>query len=387
MLLPRQIHFDNDKSYINPSTAQMLDKVAKFLMSEDDYTINLSGFTDLKSSVEYNQALSDRRSMAARAYLVSAGVEDRKLIIDGYGELQSTGENIVEMALERKVELDLNELNSKVKFVDQVEDLQVQQKKAGIGKWDYIFKTEHNAVPTNLNLASGSTSLSLLNKYLIQRIAIALARYPSVNVSISLPGDLRFEDLQNQILNELAANDADISRFMFKRGTTGDNETVRFDYSNAEHLDFYSQNDDIKFRNNKAVPALVESIIKILNSREDYELIHDLSQSYVVPDRVNFKPNSSVLDNETQAVLSRIGSYLRNNSSVYLELIGDGSKIEEHRMKAMLNYLVEWGIEATRITTSRSTINTSGKSIRIEYRNADSINLRNIEFLNKGRGQ
>lgn len=385
VLLPRQIHFNNDMSYINQSTAQMLDKVAKFLMTEDEYTINLSGFTDLKSSVEYNQALSDRRSMAARAYLVAAGVEDRKLIIDGYGELRSKGENIVEMALERKVELDLNELNRKVTFVDQVEDIQVQQKAAGIGNWDYIFKTEHNAVPTNLNLESGSSQLSFLNKYMIQRIAIALREYPGVNVTIGLPNDLRFGTLQDAILTELTNHGADITRFMFSRGTSGDSKTVRFDYSSSEHLEFFSQQDDVKFRNNRAIPALIESLLSILNSRDDYELIHDLSQSYVVPDRVNFTPGSSVLDNETQAVLSRIGSYLRNNESVYLELIGDGSRIEERRMKAMLEYLVDWGVEPTKITTSRSTINTQGKSIRIEYRNADSINLRNIEFLNRDR--
>jgi len=387
VLLPRQIHFDNDRSYINQSTAQMLDKVAKFLMNEDEYTINLSGFTDLKSSVEYNQALSDRRSMAARAYLVAAGVEDRKLIIDGYGELQSKGENIVEMALERKVELDLNDLNNKVTFVDQVEDIQVQQKAAGIGSWDYIFKTEHNAVPTNLNLTQGSTQLSFLNKYIIQRIAIALREYPAVNVTIGLPNDQRFNTLQDAILTELTNHGADITRFMFTRGTSGDNNTVRFDYSSSEHLEFFSQQDDIKFRNNRTIPALIESLLNILNSREDYELIHDLSQSYVVPDRVNFRPGTAELDNETQAVLSRIGSYLRNNESVYLELIGDGSRIEERRMKAMLQYLVNWGVEPTRITSSRSTIDTQGKSIRIEYRNADSINLRNIEFLNRGRGQ
>lgn len=385
VLLPRQIHFDNDKSYINQSTAQMLDKVAKFLMNEDEYTINLSGFTDLKSSVEYNQALSDRRSMAARAYLVAAGVEDRKLIIDGYGELQSTGENIVEMALERKVELDLNELNSRVKFVDQVEDIQVQQRAAGIGSWDYIFKTEHNAVPTNLNLTSGSTQLSYLNKYLIERIAITLRQYPSVKVNISLPNDARLNVLQNSIFEQLNVLGADISRFMFTRGTSGDTNTIRFDYRDAENLEFFSQQDDIKFRNNREIPALIESVLEILNSREDYELIHDLSQSYVVPDRVNFDRGSYQLDNETQAVLSRIGSYLRNNESVYLELIGDGSQLESRRMKAMLDYLVAWGVEPNKVTTSNSTIDTEGKSIRIEYRNADSINLRNIEFLNRDR--
>ncbi|RNC80092.1 MAG: DUF11 domain-containing protein [Balneola sp.] len=387
VLLPRQIHFDNDKSYINQATAQMLDKVAKFLMEQDDYKINLSGFTDTKASNDYNLALSDRRSKAARAYLIAAGVQDRKLIIDKFGETESTGENIVEMALERKVELDLNELNSRVTFVDQIEDVQVQQKAARIGGWDYIFKMEHNAVPANLNLNSNSSQLSFLNKYIIERIAIALERYPTVNVTIGLPNDLRFTALQNAIMDELTRSGADISRFMFIRGVAGDNNTVRFNYTGADNLTFHTQKDDIKFANNPEVPALIESMLRILKSREDYELIQDLSQSYVVPDRVNFTPRSTALDNETQAVLSRIGSYLRNNPSVYLELIGDGSRTDAQRMIAMRDYLVDWGVDGNRITSSPGTIDTEGKSIRIEYRNADSINLRNIEFLNRPRGQ
>lgn len=387
VLLPRQIHFDNDMSYINQSTAQMLDKVAKFLMTEDDYVINLSGFTDAKATDGYNLALSDRRSKAARAYLVSAGVEDRKLLIDKFGETTATAEDMIEMALERKVEMDLTNVSRRVQFVDQVEDLQVQQKAAKIGGWDYIFKSEHNAVPLNLNIAEGSTELNYLNKYILERVAMALREYPDISVRISLPADDRFSVLQNSILNEFNSYGTDIMRFMFVRGTTSDAKTIRFDYINGDHLAFFEQQDDIKFRNNKAVPALLESLLRVLNSREDYQLIHDLSQSYVVPDRVNFASRSSILDNETQAVLSRIGSYLRNNESVFLELIGDGSAIEAKRMIAMQEYLINWGIDAARITSSRATTETGGRSIRIEYRNADSINLRNIEFLNKPRGK
>lgn len=386
VILPRQIHFDNDMSYINPSSAQMLDKVAKFLMDEDNYIIDLSGFTDTKSSYEYNMALSYRRSKAVRAYLIAAGVQDRKLSIDGFGEIDAEGKNIIEMSMERRVEIDLNELNDRVSFIDQVEDLQVNQRAAKIGGWEYIFKSEHNAVPLNMNLTPGSAQLTFLNRYLIERIAIAMSQYPKIEVNIALPNDERFEILQTTILAELTFHEADINRFRFTRGANTKPNTVTFAYSNSELLDMYEQRDDLKFNNNSEIPELIESLLNVLKSREDYELIHDMSQSYVVPDRANFEVGSTIISNETQAVLSRIGSYLRNNEFVYLELRGDGSSRDRNRVSAMKDYLVNWGIDGKRVVFVNDDVDTEGKSIRIKYRNADSINLLNVDFLDENGG-
>lgn len=382
VILPRQIHFNNDMSYINASAAQMLDKLAKYLSEKDEYLIDLNGFTDTKASVAYNQALSERRSLAVRAYLVAAGIDKRRLLIEGFGELDATGKNAVEMALERRVEFDLNELNEDVTFVDQVEDLQVQQRAQNVGSWDYIFKFEHNAVPTNINLQNGSSELNYLNRYLVERIAIAMDKYPEIGVRIALPADNRFESLQQQILDELQAAGADINRYMFGRGVQGDQNAIQISYTRDNLLQLFEQKDDIKFLNNNVVPELIESMLRILKSRVDYELIQDLSQSYVVPDRVNFVPSGTKLDNESQAVVSRIGSYLRNNPGVYLELRGNGTQRDRNRMVEMRRYLQQWGVDGGRVEFSQITVETDGTAIRVEYKNADSINLLNVESLN-----
>ncbi len=382
VILPRQIHFDNDMSYINRASAQMLDKLAKYLQDMDEYLIDLNGFTDTKASAEYNAALSERRSLAVRAYLVAAGIDKRRLLIEGFGELDATGKNAVEMALERRVEFDLNELNERVTFVDQVEDLQVQQKAQNIGGWDYIFTFEHNAVPTNINLQQGSSELNYLNRYMIERISIAMEKYPEIGVRISLPADNRFIDLQQQILEDLETAGADINRYMFARGVQGNQNTIQISYQRDQLLQLFEQQDDVKFLNNSEVPELIESLLRILKSREDYELIQDLSQSYIVPDRVNFTEIGYLLDNESQAVVSRIGSYLRNNTGVYVALHGDGSQRDQSRMEEMRRYLEEWGIDGDRVVISEKTVNTEGTAIRVEYMNADSINLLNVKSLN-----
>lgn len=382
VILPRQIHFDNDKSYINQSAAQMLDKIAKYLMEEEDYLIDLNGFTDMKASVAYNKALSERRSLAVRAYLVAAGVDRRRMIIEGFGEVDALGKDIVEMAKERRVEFDINNLNDDVAYVDQVEDLQINQKAKEIGGWEYIFKTEHNAVPVNINLQAGSDKLNYLNKYMVQRIAIALNKYPEIGVRIALPADDRFFNLQQQILTELAANSADINRYMFSRGVDGDQNTIRISYEKESLLQLFEQKDDITFLKNNKIPALLESLVRVLNSRTDYELLNDFSQSYVVPDRINFMAGSAKIDNESQAVLSRIGSYLRNNAATFLELRGDGTQRDRNRMIEIQKFLANWGIDAGRISISDITVQTDRTAIRVEYKNADSINLLNTKSLN-----
>ncbi|MCG8372047.1 MAG: hypothetical protein MI700_00855, partial [Balneolales bacterium] len=237
-------------------------------------------------------------------------------------------------------------------------------------------------VPTNINLKGGSNQLNYLNQYLVQRIGIALSKYPQIAVRISIPADDRFPLLQQQILEELAKEDSDVNRYMFMRGVQGDQNVIRVDYFNADHLVMMEQQDDIKFVNNNRVPELLENMLRVLKSREDYELIHDLSQSYVVPDRVNFMRRDAMLDNESQAVMSRIGSYLRNNPEVYLELSGDGTQRDRERMYNMVDYLEDWGVDVNRILISKITVVTDGTAIRVEYKNADSINLLNIESLN-----
>ena len=48
----------------------------------------------------------------------------------------------------------------------------------------------------------------------------------------------------------------------------------------------------------------------------------------------------------------------------------------------MRRYLEQWGIDGGRVEFSQITIETDGTAIRVEYKNADSINLLNVESLN-----
>lgn len=386
-VLPRQIHFDNDKSYINMPAAQMLDKVASYLMNREEFILDLSGFTDSKSSNAYNQALALRRAMAARAYLIAAGMRPSQMTYESYGEEQTLEElNQVEMALNRRVEVDIEELDGGVKFISQIEDLQVEQRIRGINSWDYIFNAEHDHVPSRITLRPGSSRLNEIQLYYIQRIAIAMKEYENVTVRVSLPVDERLANVSFEMLDAFNLAGIPNNRIEIYGGNANGLDEVIFKYEQAEELTVVDQNDDVKFANNSTAITLMKDLLEVINARDDYELLRDRSQTYTVPDRLYFATRISTLDNETEAVVSRIGSYLRSNENVYLELRGTGTSYDTRRANSIKEYLIKWGISGDRLRIMESKANEVGELIHFEYRNADKINLLRLpENLKDGK--
>ena len=387
-VLPKQIHFDNDKSYINMPAAQMLDKVASYLMHRDDYILDLSGFTDSKSSNAYNMALALRRALAARAYLIAAGLKPDQMTYESLGEELTIEElNRIEMALNRRVEVNLEDINEDVKFISQIEDLQVNKRISGINNWDYIFNSEHNAVPTGITLKAGTNEISEIQEFYFKRIAIALQEYPAAKVNITLPVDERLALLSFDILDYFSAMGISGEQVrVYGNENNGPNEVV-FSYENANDLKLFDQNDDVKFANNSQAITLMKDLLRVIEARDDYELLRDRSQTYTVPDRLYFAQRTWELNNETEAVVSRIGSYLRSNDKVYLELRGTGTSLDRRRSDSIKEYLIEWGISADRLLILDSKVSESGEMIHFEYRNADKINLLRLQKNLKGNEQ
>ncbi len=385
-LLPKQIHFDNNSTYINRPAAQMLDKVAKFLFERDDYVINVTGHTDSKSSYAYNLKLSERRAKAVRAYLVAAGVDPDKLIFEGlsFDKNAAPEKDRVDMAKNRRVELDLNAENMNVRFIDQVEDLQVNQRIPGVGGWDYVFSSEHKAVPANMNLMNGMKQLSPINSYMLERIAIALTEYFEIDLTVHISKQSDFENIKELIAAEMVFNGIDEDRVRFVESDHANPMVVNFDYTKPQLLEIIEQSDDVKFKGDEQAYGMMMNMLDVLKKRDDYILLRDLSQTYVVPDRMEYGARNTTLSNENQAILSRIGSYLRNNRGASLELRADGSRLGQQRMAGIKDYLVKWGIVEHRISISNYTSGLDNSKVLFKYLRADSINLLDIDILYKG---
>jgi len=78
--------FDVDQSTLNEQGRSALDKNAKLLRDHPDAKVEIEGHCDERGTVEYNQALGQRRAEAARDYLVAQGVTADRLTVISYGK-------------------------------------------------------------------------------------------------------------------------------------------------------------------------------------------------------------------------------------------------------------------------------------------------------------
>ena len=127
--IQRNIHFALDRSNISPESAVILDGIAAVMLEYPFLTVELHGHTDPRASVAYNQALSERRALAARDYLVRQGIPAEQLRIVPFGESQrrTTGSSRVDYARDRRVEFVFADTRGlDIVFEDLETDLQIE---------------------------------------------------------------------------------------------------------------------------------------------------------------------------------------------------------------------------------------------------------------------
>jgi outer membrane protein OmpA-like peptidoglycan-associated protein len=80
------IYYDFDKWNIRPDAAKELDKLVKTLKDNPGIEIELSSHTDCRGSVNYNQVLSGKRAQSAVDYIISQGIDKKRITAAGYGK-------------------------------------------------------------------------------------------------------------------------------------------------------------------------------------------------------------------------------------------------------------------------------------------------------------
>lgn len=78
--------FDYDSAQIRESERTKLEAVADYLKKNAGVGVIIEGNCDERGSAEYNLALGERRSLAARAYLIGLGVDGAMVQTKSYGE-------------------------------------------------------------------------------------------------------------------------------------------------------------------------------------------------------------------------------------------------------------------------------------------------------------
>ncbi|MFC0774727.1 OmpA family protein [Terrimonas sp. R1] len=79
------IYFDFDQSKLKNRGITQLDSIYNVLMQDTSATIQISGYTDGRGSVEYNKKLSDRRAKACADYLIQKGLSATRISFESFG--------------------------------------------------------------------------------------------------------------------------------------------------------------------------------------------------------------------------------------------------------------------------------------------------------------
>ena len=86
MVVRERIHFDFDKSNIRDDAAAVLQVKAEVLSEFPGLRLTIEGHCDERGSIEYNQALGQRRADATVQYLVSLGLSEDMFSTVSYGK-------------------------------------------------------------------------------------------------------------------------------------------------------------------------------------------------------------------------------------------------------------------------------------------------------------
>ena len=79
------VYFDFDKSNLKERGTTQMDSIYHVLIDHPTYTLQISGYTDGKGSVEYNKKLSDRRAKSCADYLIEKGIDSKRISFESFG--------------------------------------------------------------------------------------------------------------------------------------------------------------------------------------------------------------------------------------------------------------------------------------------------------------
>jgi outer membrane protein OmpA-like peptidoglycan-associated protein len=125
--VPRNVHFALDKDFISPTTAKVLDQIAKVLQENPMVRVTIVGHTDPRYTYEYNLALGARRARNTRNYLLKRGIAAERMTIRSEGKRQPATPGITKLdfARDRRAEFIYKDARD-IEIIVQEYDLQIE---------------------------------------------------------------------------------------------------------------------------------------------------------------------------------------------------------------------------------------------------------------------
>jgi outer membrane protein OmpA-like peptidoglycan-associated protein len=88
LTMEEQIQFEFNRSDLSPAARTILDAKVPVFRANPTMTIMITGHTGNMGTENYNEALGNRRSAAARDYLIAQGIDGSRITLDSKGETQ-----------------------------------------------------------------------------------------------------------------------------------------------------------------------------------------------------------------------------------------------------------------------------------------------------------
>lgn len=112
----KPIYFDLDKALIRSDAAAELDKMVKVMQENPGIVIELGSHTDCRAVAKYNMQLSDKRAKASADYIISKGIDKKRIYGKGYGETQLLNNCACEGANTNNCSEEQHQLNRRTEF-------------------------------------------------------------------------------------------------------------------------------------------------------------------------------------------------------------------------------------------------------------------------------
>jgi outer membrane protein OmpA-like peptidoglycan-associated protein len=101
------ILFDTDSDHLKAESKPTLDALIAAARTQPTWSFGIEGYTDNVGGDPHNQALSEKRALSVKAYLVTAGVDASRLTSQGFGATHPVSSNDTELgrSQNRRVEV------------------------------------------------------------------------------------------------------------------------------------------------------------------------------------------------------------------------------------------------------------------------------------------
>lgn len=82
----RPVYFDFDRAFIEAGASEIMKANAEWLKAHPQVKVRIEGKCDERGTIEYNQALGQRRAASAKKYLTDMGISGQRILLISYGK-------------------------------------------------------------------------------------------------------------------------------------------------------------------------------------------------------------------------------------------------------------------------------------------------------------